>query len=656
MAGCPINTGGSAPNLVYSGWAVAQNYASDAFNMANDFIAQLSTAANNVIQIPDIDVDVGTPGVVITPFVMPDSPTSPDLNAQFPVPPSEPTLDAVESLVVPDAPIFDVEAPAVNTDIESPDPLDAALPAEPALDVIAYPSEPVLNFPSEPVLYNITLPDIPTLNFAEFYSEHEPGDMPAAPVVGIEFNEPPFSDELMDAVKSRLLEWVSGVSTGLSPEVEMAIWERARVRENLNMLATLDTVVTEWSARGFELPQGALVVQTQMIAQETANKNSSLSRDIMIKQAELEQTNIHFAIEKSVMLEGELLQYANNVAQRALEVAKLTATIAIDIFNAQVSAYNAGIQAYLADAQVYRTIIEAEANKIELYKGQIEGQKLISDINTQLVQLYREQINAQMARVDVYKVQMEAVRVQADVNRLKIDAFRAMIDAYVAQVQAKTAEFEQYANQIKAEGLKVDLYKSQAQAYSAVVDGYAKNVDALVAVKNSEIRIEQELPLETYKSLIEAFSSQVDGEAKRIGALSDVYRSDVQAFSAEVDGESSRVKSETDVYRAEVDRLIAEANVDIEAAKAEINAMISQVNVLVEAMRAGATVAAQLAASALSAVNLSGSIGEQVSHSNSSSCQTSYSESKSEQTTESQQVIDSYDNRYSENHNYNYNA
>jgi len=610
-----------APELVTEGWAQAQSYASEAFTVAQDFIEQLSTAAASIADLPPINVDVGVPTTVISPFVMPDSPVAPDMTTEFPTAPAEPTLGTVDPLTIADAPTFDVAAPAVNTDLTPPSPLTAEVPASPELDAIFYPTEPSISLPTAPSLFDIVLPDAPVLEFIDFYSSHEPGEVPLAPDIGINFVEPAFDDALMTLLKNRLEDWVSGTATGLPPDVEQAIWERGRARENINMIAATDTVLAQWSARGFTLPQGAQVTQTQMLALETATKNSTLSREVMIEQAKLEQANIHFAIEQSVKLEGDLLTYANAVAQRAFEAAKAAAMIAVDLFNARVSSYNASIQAYLADAQVYRIRIEAETRKVELYRAQIEAQRVIGELNQQMVALYHEQISAQLATIEIYKAQLEAVKVQADVNKLKIESFRALIEAYVAQVQAKTAEYEQYATQIKAEGLKVDVYKAQSDAYNSVINGYAKNVDALIALKNMDIKLEQELPLEVYKSLIAAFAQQVDGEAKRVGALADVYKSEVQAYSAEVGGEASRVDSETKVYKAEADRLIAQAQVQVEAAKAELTAMTAQLNAVIEAMRAGATVASQLAAAALSAVNLSGSISD--SNSTSQAHQTS---------------------------------
>jgi hypothetical protein len=83
-----------------------------------------------------------------------------------------------------------------------------------------------------------------------------------------------------------------------------------------------------------------------------------------------------------------------------------------DLFNARITGYNATIQAYLADAQVYRTRIEAETRKVELYKAQIDAQKLVGDINQQLVAMYREQINAQMARVDIELGRIVLLRIE----------------------------------------------------------------------------------------------------------------------------------------------------------------------------------------------------------------------------------------------------
>ena len=100
--------------------------------------------------------------------------------------------------------------------------------------------------------------------------------------------------------------------TGLNASVEGQIWDRARTREDAVNNANLDEAVTAVASRGWSLPSGALAERARIANQENANRVSGLSRDIAIKQAELEQSNVRFAVSQAASLYVSMVGVATN--------------------------------------------------------------------------------------------------------------------------------------------------------------------------------------------------------------------------------------------------------------------------------------------------------------------------------------------------------
>lgn len=631
----------NAKELVNAGWNTAQGYASNAFYSAVSFLNDLEGIGNQLVSIPDVTVDVLPVTHSIDDFVMPTAPTAPNIAANFPNAPADPTLAVVTDLSLPDAPLFNAALPDINLNITPPSALTATIPAAPALNAIVLPNDPSITIPDVPSLFAINLPNAPSVVMSDFTDTLD--DLASAPSGTFSFIEPAYSSTLLDGMKAFLVDWVNGAATGLSPAVERAIWDRAREREDRNATRSIDTIRSQMAGRGFSVPQGAMATAIMSAVQEAVDKSSSVSREVMIKQAELEQENRHFAVTAGVQLEGQLLTYSNQVAQRAFEVANATLRASIDLYQATVSAYGAKVQAFATKAQVWRQRIEVELSKLEIYKTELEGQKLIGDLNVQQVEVYKARLQGVLANVDVYKAQVEAANVKSAINRSLIESFVAQIQAYGELVKAKATEYEGYATQVKAEVSKADVFKVQADAYKSQVDGYSALTTAKVAEQSAQVKVKQEIPLGIFQARIGAFEKLVSAEAARLTSLNSTYETDGRVFASKTQAEGAKVQAQADVYRSEVQYVIGEANAQIEAAKANVAKMTSAIQLLMESIKAGGQVSAQLAASALSAINLSGSISSNDSASISSSVSQNSSESNS----------NSNSNSYSENHYFN---
>jgi len=188
------------------------------------------------------------------------------------------------------------------------------------------------------------------------------GALPITPSTTFAFTEIPYSSNLLTDLRARLLEWVNGASTGLLPSVEQAIWDRGRAREVTTNNRKAQEAVRSFAMRGFSKPQGALSLEIQDAAQEAQNASNTLSRDVMIKQADLEQSNRRFSFEQAEKMEEALISYTSQQAARVLESAKALQQFIIEIYQQDVAAYGVETQAYAARVGAETTAFKAKTD------------------------------------------------------------------------------------------------------------------------------------------------------------------------------------------------------------------------------------------------------------------------------------------------------
>ncbi len=236
------------------------------------------------------------------------------------------------------------------------------------------------------------------LDLAQF--DHLLGTAPIAPNNEFAFTEIPYSSQLLVDLRARLLEWVDGRATGILPSVEQAIWDRGRAREVVASNRKAKEAVRSFAMRGFPKPPGMLSTELQDAAQEAQNNSVTISRDVMIKQAELEQTNRRFSFEQAWKVEEGAIAYTNQQMQRALESAKTLQQFLIEIFRQEVAEY-------AVQGQVYDARVRSETGAFTAKTG-----VLVSEANLR-VETVRVQLQTWIQQLTL---QMEAVKSGATVS------------------------------------------------------------------------------------------------------------------------------------------------------------------------------------------------------------------------------------------------
>ena len=532
---------------------------------------------------------------------------APDLTAVTFSAPTEPTLQALPSVtisiddfteVAPTLPSISAPTVSIGTAPSVPAVGAVSIPDAPTIDVVALPSYLALSTPTFAGVdlhldWLDKLDEIPELSLVS--------PTPFSYALG-----PEYASALLSSLQNTLNARLAG-GTGLSPAVEQAIWDRGRDRETNIMQGNIDDLMRTSEALGYDIPAGVIAAQLREAEQKYYDALSTLSRDVSVKQAELEQENLKQTIAAGMQLEGMLIDQSLKLEQMAFNTAKEYADNAVAIYNAGVEAYKAILAGYAAYAAAYKTIIEAELAKVEVYKAELMGEQTKASINNTLVQQYKAQIEASMALVEIYKAQVGGAEALIRLEQAKISAAGEQIRAFTAQVNAETAKVEVYKTQIQAQSLEVDMYKAKAQAYSAVVGAQAEEARVHIA-EYSAIANANATLYEGYKAKISASTAQMNAIVGENSKLIDAYRAEAAATEA-------NAKLVASVWEAKIKEYEASQMFMLEQGKINNAALMQANQSRNEAAKVGAQVYSQLSASAYGMMHSNASIQGQTQNS-----------------------------------------
>lgn len=578
--------------IINSAQTTAREMANNASTMVQSAVRAFDTRyelgqGNIPLSLTDVQIDLPQ----ISPytgarFEAPDSPGQPD--ALLPVP----------ELLNEALPASKVSKP---TFVEPPRPSDTpsvTLGSAPSIGSIYIPPAPdaLMNFEIEvPTLTDIVVPKAPAVTLPAFDAQRpnvaltDPGDLTEQ--YRIDFADQgnslrsalesavdaqlakinPRFHEQMDAIETRLAKYLKG-GTALPPEVEDAIFNRAADKTNAEYLRTRDAAYGEAAARGFTLPSGAVYSAVIQARQAAADNNARAAMEIAIKQAELEQQNLQFAVTQSMNLRQIVLNtsmaWAGNLVQlnaQALQFAQGVLQAAVDIYDIKVKIAQAQVQVYQAEAQVYEYRLKAVLAVYDVYAAEVKALEAQVGVDQARVQAFTARMSGYGALANAYKAMLEGVATKAQIEKIKVDAFGTQVQAYSAAVQGKTAEWQAYKAQLEGNVAKFDAYKAEVQAYSVEVDAY--------------------------KTRVEASAKRVEAVAAANESSRRQYEAAVSAYSALVHGQSSAVQAELGSYEVNLKHAIAVVNAQEAKARQKLASMTAMGNVAVSAYQTNAQIA-----------------------------------------------------------------
>lgn len=618
-----LNSGigsGSTYGLTYFGLE-AQNIQAFALQQAasaNNYVLRLAEIASTLVPpvIEPVFTDPGSaPPIAISapPSLTPIAWDAPGIPGAF-----TGTLDLGAYLPAP----FDEDPPTLAFPA-APAAFSEVAPDAPGVDLqIVYPELDV-SLPAPPALLSIKTRDFSGVNIPNF-TELAPQLTVVAPSIREYTPGAGYASALLTATLTSLQSRITNGGTGLRPDIENAIWDRAREREYRQLgdaIAELD----RFEALGYALPPGVYLDARLKLQTEISYANAGHSREVMIKQAELEQANVRDALGQAIQVETVQINQTNAVEQRLFEASRYATEAGISIYNAQVQAYGAYLDAYKAKIAAYEAQIRGELGRVEAYRTEIAAEQAKSDINRARVEQYKVQTDVALSAIEVFKAEIAAIQSKADIERLKVQIFGEQIRGYATKVNAYTAQVEGFQASLRAETTKQEAYTGKVNAYAAQVTAGGRAIEARIAEYKAQI--DQKLAeWEGYKAIAQA-------ESERIRALAASNASVVDAYKAQVTGESSYNELLTKQWQVSYEQAQRVAEIGVAAAKANADLAQTSRSLALDAAKTGAQVNSQLGAAAMNAVNYSNSASQSASAAISASFSDSTSESQSRSET-----------------------
>jgi hypothetical protein len=340
-----------------------------------------------------------------------------------------------------------------------------------------------------PTFYSLTIPSAPDIDIPDFdlpdidlnYQISEPNEF--------DFHVGTMSlwgDSLMLDMKNKLRENLQG-GTGLSETVENAIWEREKEREERRLSDSTDKLISVWATKGFSLPDGLLAYSLAGLQNEYLNQSLTRARDIAIKQADLEQSNLFKTLEISSAIANILADLMYHYEELVFKGQEAVAKYANEYIGLQIQIYKARAEVYKAIIEASHIAVQRQLAIVEIYKAKIEAQKAIGEINKVLVERYEAQVRAAVAKIEAYRAQVEGCRAQAEVEKARVEASLAAVQAYEVSSRAS-----------------IESYKGQVECYKANVGAVAAQYE--LATKATEATLRANIAV--YEAAIKNYEAQ----------------------------------------------------------------------------------------------------------------------------------------------------
>lgn len=587
-------TVGGPAELVMDAYNRSVTMADNATQQLTGFVAALNST---IYAPPTLSVTWNAPAPP-TPITVPDAPNLPGISFNAPTEPATTSVAGIDDITVDD---FTAVAPTLSFGA-APTLSFGPTPLVPQVRDVSVPDAPQITLPQTPQFLVIATPAFGGVNLHEDWLE-KLDDIPELnlmqPVPLRYERSAAYTSGFLANMQALLNERLRG-GTGLDAAVEQALWDRARDRETQIALAGEAEVMRSAEAMGFSLPAGTLAAQLSDGRRAYYDKLSGLSRDIAIKQADLEQENLKQTIAAGIQLEAQLMDHAMKIEQLAFESAKAVAENAVQVYNAGVEYHRSLLASYQAYTASYKTVIDSEMTKVEIYKAQLQGEQTKAEINNSAVQQYKAQIEGAMAHVEIYKAQIGAANTLVQLEQSRLQAASEQIRAFVATVNAEVSKVEAYKATISAEVSKVEGYKALTQAYSAKAGAQAEKARVGIA-RFSAMSQHNANQWDGYRARVSAETARIEALSRQSSAMVDGYK--IASMAA-----SSHAELAARVWESNVKQYEGAQSIGIQTAKLNMDAALNASSARLDAAKTGAQIFAQQVASAYNIVNTSASI------------------------------------------------
>jgi hypothetical protein len=210
-------------------------------------------------------------------------------------------------------------------------------------------------------------------------------------------------------------------------------------------------------------------------------------------------------------------------------------------------------------------------------------------------------------------------------NELTIEILRNNndINLGIAIEQAKLTQTNTYTILDKKAQISLGIVQNSINAmgiinntvigkYGADIDAYKADIQKAVSKMQAEIEVINSFnntQLESFRVDVEIFKSRLQVESERLNNVIKVYLAKVEIYKADIQVAISKIDAQIRRFEVFLKEVQVQADIALKNAEIEIETSKLIYSIKVEAIKAGAMVTSQLAASAMSSVNASVSSG-----------------------------------------------
>jgi hypothetical protein len=268
------------------------------------------------------------------------------------------------------------------------------------------------NLPIKPVAFNASF--APQLALAPFpttpkplvpadLTYHAPTLPPAPPTFVVPaLPNMDYVSALLDGVKTALGTMLGG--NAMPPSLAAAIRERAYSAVFAEEQRAVDNAYSEFAARGFEEPSGALNRRITEARADAVAKRSAVIRDVFIQEQTVAIENLRFAVTAGLQLEATNVTVFRTKADVALESVRIESEqqrLAMEVWRGKVEMFDTQLRAEIARVD---TTLKAFEAAVEVYRADAQIATAAGEYDNRRFQLNLAQqqaiVETEMKRAD----------------------------------------------------------------------------------------------------------------------------------------------------------------------------------------------------------------------------------------------------------------
>lgn len=433
------------------------------------------------------------------------------------------------ALTTPTAPSPSLISPETAPSFSATVPVYGSAPVVPTVKSFSMPTKPSYTMPTAPVLSTINIPVFVPAAMPGLTATLPSSASLAVPSISEISVDDVTRDTLFETVTAKLNSKILDGGTLLNPTVEADIWNRDLERSEQALRDASDKLTGQWAKMGFSMPDGLLAGSLLALQTEYMNRSLDRSREIAVKQADLEQSGMLKCLELGMGFEQIIMTSANEFARRRLEAAKANGDILVAVFRERVNLFNAELAAFTADVTAWKTEIEAEMTRVEAFKAQMTGVQIQAGVDETRVKVYQAQVAGVEALVNFYNSDVKVVAMQYEAEAQKINMFKSQVDAYSANVDALIKQYvaavEVFKNQVSAYATKNGVLTTNVESATRMAIAQYDSAIKLLDTQARRSEADATIRMEGLRAAAQAASNLA------AGALSGIHTQATQNYS-----------------------------------------------------------------------------------------------------------------------------